>query len=276
MRLPLQISKLASCAVLVMTMASCGTRLQPREQAMVQQAMEQIEGMAPASAEDRAAIKAETPLGQANFWRQEFEKNPSDLEAAIEYADALRQIGSASQATEVAARALPQHPDSFELALVLGQAMLADGRASTAIDAFVHAISLDSQNAKAYALKAIAHDYLGDFRAAHEVYEMAIQLSPEDPAIYSNYGLSLASSGEPEAAEEMLLMALSLNPNHPQIRQNMSLVLSLQGRFDEAQSYAAQDLPNHQADKNINQVKAMISPPPSRKWSALRGTLDQN
>src|SRR5690554_6181618 len=76
----------------------------------------------PSMAERRAASAQLEPMARAAFWSAEYERDPSDPQAALEFARALHLIGSADRAAMVASQALTQRPNDVDLLLVLASA----------------------------------------------------------------------------------------------------------------------------------------------------------
>lgn len=228
-------------------------------------------GIAPATAEARAAIGDQELVAQAAFWAQEYENNPADREAAAAYASVARRLGNASRAAQVANQALSFDPDNVDLLKTLGAALIEDGRAPAAVAPLTRAVGLAGRDADALNLLGAALDHVGDHDAARARYHEALELSGEDAGILANLGLSHLMAGDPYAAEPPLRAAAGLPGADARIRSNLGLALALQGRFEEAETVLQQDLSVADAASNIAYVRAMLSGP--RRWdvSALDG-----
>lgn len=226
-----------------------------------------------ASTKERELIKNHDMITQAKFWGDQFELNPSDYEAAAEFASALRSIGSADRAVDVATQALALHPGDVFLSKTLAKAHMDTGRPDRATTALYNA-KPSGDDWTLYSLYGIALDQMGDHPKAQLRYVKALDISPDNQVILANYALSLALEGKPEEAEEKLRYAIENNEFvDPRVRQNLSLVLGVQGKFKEAEELAAIDLPPHAVKSNTEYYRKLLTPP-SRTWNALRKSQD--
>lgn len=211
---------------------------------------------APASAETRATAERADPLVRANFWAGEYAKDPSDLETALKFGDALRGIGSHERAVQIAADTAVLHPASAGVYLLMGRALGSEGQHERALGALVRAASLDPEDADIQAALGLAYDRLGQHASAQLAYRRALEMEPGRAATRSNYGLSLALSGELDRAETELRRAADLPGASSFVRQNLALVLGLQGRFDEMRSVSA-DAPEDVLRTNTELLKRL-------------------
>ena len=196
------------------------------------------------------------PLERANFWAGEHSKDPNDLEAAIEFAKALREIGSHERASEVARTTAVRYPTNAELHLILGRAYSSMNRIQDARTALQQAVFLSPRSADALAALGLVHDKLGEHVSAQTAYRQALTVEPGRAHTRSNLGLSLALTGDLTAAESELRQAVELDGRSTQIRQNLVLVLGLQGRYDEMRE-AAGDAPESVIEQNIEALRAL-------------------
>lgn len=220
---------------------------------------------------EREQIKNHDLITQAKFWGDQFDLNPSDYQAAAEFANTLRAIGSAERAVDVATQALALHPGDVELSKTLAKAHMDTGRPDRATTALYNAVP-EGEDWMLYSLYGIALDQLGDHAKAQLRYVKALEISPDNQVILANYALSLALEGKPEEAETKLRHAVESNEFvDPRVRQNLALVLGVQGKFKEAEELSAMDLPPHMVQANSEYYKKLLTPP-SRSWNALRRT----
>jgi len=225
----------------------------------------------PATAAEREAIQHHDMISQAKFWGDQFDLNPSDLEAAIAFSKALRAIGSSERAVDVATQALALHPGDVPLSKVLAKAHLDTGRPERASSA-LYSAQPSSDDWTLYSLYGVALDQMGSHEKAQLRYAKALQISPNNQTVLANYALSLALQGNPEEAEEKLRTAISNNQAvDPRVRQNLALVLGIQGKFDEATEISATDLPPKLAKSNTDYYRKLLTPP-QRSWNDLRRT----
>lgn len=230
---------------------------------------EEIAAAKPATAKERQAARSLDLINQASFWMSELQKNPADAEAALEGSVALRKIGSAERAVQLAAMGLQVKGESPQLWSALALGLVAGGENEPALQALQKAISLSPKDASLQSALGVVYDRLERPDLAATAYEAGLKLSPEDATILSNYGLSIAMTGDLKSAEEMLRRANHSPLAPPQARQNLALVVGLQGRFEESERLATRDLPPAVASENAAYLKAMLNGGESR-WTQLR------
>jgi Flp pilus assembly protein TadD len=223
----------------------------------------------PATAKERQAARSLDMINQASFWLGELEKNPADDEAALEGSIALRRIGSAERAIQLAAMGLQVKGESPQLWSALALGLVASGENQPALQALQKAVSLNPKDPNLHSALGVIYDRLERADLAAPAYEAALKLAPEDAGILSNYGLSIAMTGDLKKAEDMLRRANQSPLAPPQARQNLALVVGLQGRFEESERLATRDLPPAVASENVAYLKAMLNGGENR-WSQLR------
>jgi len=214
------------------------------------------------TSEEIAEIKATTPLEQANFWNQQYNLHPTDLDISTDYINALMAIKSYERAAEVAKFTSVSFPEKPEIFMLLGKAMSKTDNAYEAAKAYGQAADLAPYDAAPMAAMAGVFDSRGDHESAQLAYQRALAIDPDRPITLSNFGISLTLVGKLEQAEEALAKATSLPDATPAIRQNYALVLGLLGKFDEARDIASIDAPNGIAERNTEFLKGMIGDNP--------------
>ena len=210
------------------------------------------------TAEDIAMIARAEPIAQVNYWNQQYNLHPVDLDIAKSFIRALRQINSFERAAEVASLAVVSHPQSAELYVELGRASASQGKSREALRAYGKALEINPDDPYPFAAIGIILDREGQHENAQLAYTEALIRHPDRQATLSNYGLSLALTGNLTEAEEKLRKAVSLPDATPKVRQNFALILGLQGKFDEARKIAAQDAPEGIAERNTDFLAQMI------------------
>ena len=253
-------------------LGACASTAPTEEELAYEEAVKSTNLM-PATDAQRQEVKSQDPMTRATFWSLEYEKSPGDKTAALEFAKALRLIGSEQRAAEVASQALALAPESVELMTVLGKSLLASGDPGSAADVLRRASNLKPDDMTVLGALGVAYDQTGRQREAQATYRRVLAANPNSAATLSNLGLSLTLTGEVNEAEMLLRRAVALPEAGTRERQNLALVLSLQGKFDEARSLGASDLPDSLVDQNINYFKSMLTPT-SRSYTALRGTQE--
>ena len=208
--------------------------------------------------EDIAIISRADPLAQVQYWNEQYNLHPVDLDISLAFTRALRQINSFERAAEVANLAVVSHPQNAEMFIELGRAHASQGKSREALRAYSRALAINPNDAYPYAAVGIILDRESKHDAAQKAYAEALIRDPERPKTLANYGLSLALSGNLSDAEDKLRQASGMPGATMRIRQNFALVLGLQGKFDEARTVALQDAPNGIADRNTDFLAQMI------------------
>ena len=198
----------------------------------------EINNFMPAARELRDNIETQPLFSQAAFWGHEYNLNPSDLEASIKLAAAVRKLGNPSRAVEITQTTRAIHPRDPYLLAEHAAALIADERAVDSIPVLDKGLSLAPQYARLWSLKGAALDQMEDYRTARQHYSRALSITPNDPNILANLGLSHALSGDPATAETWLRRAAAAPGASAGVRQNLALVLQLQGKTDEAEQQA--------------------------------------
>jgi len=218
------------------------------------------EALRPATEEQIALANRSDPITRANFWSNEYQKDPANLENTISFMKALRGIGSHDRVREIATVAIPIHPDSHELHLELGRSLMARGKFEDAVPILVRSADLSPPtDATPLAVLGLAFDQSESHQKAQQAYEYALAREPNRATTLSNYGLSLAITGQLEAAENALRQAVDAPGADVRVRQNLALILGLQGRFDEMIAVDP-NAPARSIDANQRALRDMIAP----------------
>lgn len=229
--------------------------------------------MRPATAEEREAANRADPLTRANFWATEHQKVPQDVEVTLEFAQALRAIGSEARALEVLGQAVVIHPHNAEMHLMMGRIRMAAGEPGAARFSFERAAEAAPARADGWAALGTAYDQLGEHRMAQAAYQRALGLEPDRVTTLTNYGLSLMLTGDLQGAERQLRAAADHPRADTRVQQNLALVLGLQGRFDEMKAVSGDGAPANIAEQNARLVRALVSP--GRSYEALAEPVSQ-
>jgi Flp pilus assembly protein TadD len=228
--------------------------------------------MQPAPAEEREAANRADPLTRASFWAQEHRKQPQDAGVALEFATALRAIGSETRAAEVLGQSVVIHPRNVDMLMMLGRIRMATGEAGQARSAFERAADAAPQRAETWAALGTAYDQAGDHRMAQAAYQRALELEPSRVTTLTNYGLSLMLSGDLAGAELQLRLAAAQPTADARVQQNLALVLGLQGRYEEMTRVSLEGTPTGIAEQNARLVQALVSPGRVYEALAAQGT----
>ena len=137
---------------LVATVACATTDAAPKLSAEEQAFQDAIESaLEPASDKEKARAERSDPITRANFWATEYQKDAANLDVAVSFMIALRDIGSHDRLLEIAAVTLPMYPDAYQVYLELGRSYMAQNKPEEASRAFVRSVPRSSP----YSLLAI-------------------------------------------------------------------------------------------------------------------------
>jgi Flp pilus assembly protein TadD len=197
--------------------------------------------------------------GDIAAYGQQYSAKPTDPDAALRYAEALRANGQYAQAAAVLERASMVHPDNKALLGEYGRALADTGDYQQAFTVLSHAHSPDQPDWHILSAQGAVLDQMGRHAEARRYYLTALKIAPNEPSVLSNLGLSYALSHNLPAAEKALRRAVAQHPADPRVQQNLALVVGLQGRFAEAEAIARADLTPDQAAANIAYLRQMLS-----------------
>jgi Flp pilus assembly protein TadD len=236
---------LASSAILVLGLCGCQTA-----------GMSDITG---ALGEKTEAGRATEPRREVGFYRDRFQANPKDADAALQYGKALRATGQRSQAVAVLEQATIAQPNNKALLGGYGRALVDNGNFQQAFDVLSRAHTPDDPDWRILSAQGTALDQLGRYDEARQYYASALKIAPEEPSVLSNLGLSYVLSKDLPKAEETLRRANSRPDADARVRLNLALAVGLQGRVAEAESIVKADRPAEEAAAGVADLKRLLS-----------------
>src|SRR6516165_9615179 len=163
-----------------------------------------------------AAAGAVADRRSALTWAERYRANPTDPEAVVRYARALRAYGQRAQAVAVLEQASIQHPKNHDVLAAYGRA-LAD------------------PDWRILSVQGVALDQMGRHEEAQRYYATALRIVPDEPSVLSNLGLSYALSKDLVRAEATLRRAAGQSRVDSRVQQNLALVMDLQRRAADAE-----------------------------------------
>jgi Flp pilus assembly protein TadD len=194
-----------------------------------------------------------------DVYSQKYRQNPSDVEAAMRYAQALRATGQRAQAVAILEQISIQNSHNKVVLGEYGRALAEAGQYEQALEVFDRAHTPDNPDWRILSAKGAVLDQMGRHEEAQRHYLTALKIVPDEPSVLSNLGLSYALSKDLKNAEATLRRAAAHHPVDPRVRQNLALVIGLQGRFPEAEDIARADLPPDQAAANVAYLRQMLA-----------------
>ncbi len=195
----------------------------------------------------------------AGVYGQQYRTNPSDVDVALRYAQALRATGQRAQAVAVLERTSMSNPHNKTVLGEYGRALAEAGDYQQAFEVLERAHSPDQPDWRIMSAQGAVLDQMGRHAEAQRYYLTALKIVPDEPSVLSNLGLSYALSKDLPNAEAVLRRAAAHPPLNPRVRQNLALVVGLQGRFAEAEDIARADLPPDQAAANVAYLRQMLA-----------------
>jgi len=193
------------------------------------------------------------------IWGDRYRRNPSDAEAAINYARALRATEQRAQAVAVLEQASIRHPQNMKLLGDFGRALAEAGQYPQALDALTRAHTPDNPDWRILNAQGAVLDQMGRHKEAQRHYSAALKIVPNEASVLSNLGLSYALEKRLKRAEQTLRRAAAQPDAQPKVRQNLALVVGLQGRSAEAEKIAGADLPPDEAAANVRTLRDMLA-----------------
>jgi len=224
--------------------------------------------IAPTASETTGTVPlAAAPATQSDAaWRRDldvygaqYHADPTKVDVALHYAQALRATSQRAQAVAVLERLSMQNPHDRTVLGEYGRALAEAGDYEQALDVLGRAHSPDQPDWHILSAQGAVLDQLGRHAEAQRYYQTALKIVPDEPTVLSNLGLSYALSKDLPNAEATLRRAAEHRPVDPRVRQNLALVIGLQGRFAEAEQIAAADLPPDQAAANVAYLRKMLA-----------------
>lgn len=209
-----------------------------------------------ATDQERALATGLDPLSRAAFWAREVNIDPTDIEAGLGLARALRGLGQTEEAAASVQRLAVLAPDNVEVLLELARAQLARGEGFYGVAPALQAQTLAPGDWRAPFLLAMAYEQAQRDTEALAAHRRAVQLAPNNPAVLSNLAMFQAARGQAAEAEALLRQAAALPGATAVIRQNLALILGLQGRISEAEALARQDLPPQLVANNLAYLRS--------------------
>jgi len=194
-----------------------------------------------------------------DVWGDRYKRNPADVDAAINYARALRATSQRAQAVAVLEQASMRSPNSMALSGAYGRALADAGQYAQALEALGKAHTPDNPDWRILNAQGAVLDQMGRHTDAQKHYTSALRIMPDEPSILSNLAMSYVLMKDLKRAEEALRRAVAQPTASPKVRQNLALVVGLQGRFDEAEKIAAAELPPSEAEANVGYLRQMLA-----------------
>ncbi len=155
------------------------------------------------------------------------------MQAKVQQASALYQIGQLAPAQSLLEAVLKKHPKHYDALQLLSAIAFQTKQYQTALCLLERALK-NCPSADAYSNRGIVLHELRQLEAAVASYDQAIALQPDNAEAYSNRGNSLKELGQLEAAVASYDRAIALQPTVATIHYNRGNVLRELGQLEAA------------------------------------------
>lgn len=204
----------------------------------------------------------------ASTWGERYRADPNNKQAALNYAQALRQTTQYNQAVAVLENLAIKMPYDRDVLGAYGKSLADAGRFKEAADVLSRAHTPENPNWSILSAQGSVEDQLGDHDKAQAYYDAALKIKPNDPHVLSNLGLSYALSNKLPLADQTLRQASAGPEADMRVRQNFALILALEGKFGEAEQVSQRDLSAADAQANVAAIRSMIAQ--SNTWRDIQ------
>lgn len=173
------------------------------------------------------------------YWGDEFAKEPTELQPALNFARNLKAMGEKQKALSVLQQASAFHNGNPELASEYGRLALELDQVNVADRLLTLADNPSNPDWRVVSARGTVLAKRGKYAEAIPFYQRALNLSANQPSVLNNLAMAQAMMGDAAKAESTLRMAADQQGATPKVRENLALVLDLQGRTEEAKQMAA-------------------------------------
>jgi Flp pilus assembly protein TadD len=247
----LRSSRLLASAALLIVIAGATAGCQTMQTA-------EATGTMPAAPPEQPTAAAD-PHHNVEVLGQQYRADPTNVDAAMRYAQALRKTGQRAQAVAILEKASIESPHNKAVLGAYGRALADAGNYDQALQVLDRAHTPDQPDWHILSAQGAVLDQMGRHSEAQRYYLTALKIIPDEPSVLSNLGLSYALAKNLPEAEATLRRAAARPPVDPRVRQNLALVIGLRGRFAEAEDIARADLPADEAAANVAYLRQMLA-----------------
>ena len=177
-------ARLLSSAALLIVIAAATTGCQTMQTA-------ETTGATPAAAGDQSTGDVRRDV---EVFGQQYRADPSNVDVAIRYAQALRKTGQRAQAVAILEKASIESPHNKTLLGAYGRALAEAGNYDQALQVLDRAHTPDQPDWHILSAQGAVLDQMGRHAEAQRYYLTALKIVPDEPSVLSNLGLSYALS----------------------------------------------------------------------------------
>lgn len=191
-------------------------------------------GITTSSTSDAAGNKAgtaETELRKATqYWGTLYSKDPSDGEAAYNYARNLKALGEKQQALMVLQSSVDMNPQHRGILSEYGRLALEFDQISLAQRLLERADDPLQPDWRVVSARGTVFAKQGQYAEAVPFYERAMELAPDKASVLNNLALAYTMLGKQDKAEPLLRKAAAIGKDDERVQKNLILVLGPQAK----------------------------------------------
>ena len=180
--------------------------------------------------------------GYTDNWAKQYDANPGEKTASINYAKGLRAMTRYAEAAAVMRAAAVKAPQDYEVLGEYGKALADSGQLDQAKDVLTRAYPDDRPDWTIMSVQGAVDDLMGDHDGARRFYVAALKIATGEANILNNLGLSYALTKELKQAETTLRQASASAHADARVHNNLALILSLEGKHGAAAKLSSEDI----------------------------------
>ncbi len=142
------------------------------------------------------------PKSGIESYQQAVELAPDDPAPKVKVVAGYLEIGQPAQAEDFCLRFIADYPEHPDLWLSLGQVFEKQGKRREAFTTYGQVLTLDSENAPAYARQGRLFCEFGQFTSAEASCRRALDLEPDNGLAHAYLGIALSYLGNSEEARK--------------------------------------------------------------------------
>lgn len=170
-----------------------------------------------------------------------YKKNPDNVDAALDYATALRMAGRETQANIVLKTFADKPGASARVLNESARIALSSGQYDQALALAKNAVQLYPENTDSLMVLAMAYDASDDLKKAEETYRTALELEPstkDKAALLNNLALNLTLQENLKDALPLIEEALELSPSRREYKRNRAMIRAMHAQvFNTVDSF---------------------------------------
>lgn len=184
----------------------------------------------PATSAPNAATPEAELRKATQYWGAIYSKDPSDGEAAYNYARNLKALGEKQQALLVLQSSVDMNPQHRGIMSEYGRLALEFDQISLAQKLLERADDPLQPDWRVVSARGTVFAKQGLYAEAIPFYERAMQLAPDKASVLNNLALAYTMEGKQDKAEPLLRKAAVIGKDDERVQKNLALVLGPQAK----------------------------------------------